>query len=274
MNCKFILFFLLVLMVVCSQILVLVGIGGDDVVLVVVKVVDQQMLVYLDVQCLQSQYWLLQQVIGVDGKCIDVLFVCEGKLVILDFVDGCLLVSNICNCMGGGYILVYGKLMVSVMVLIMMVCIDKVLMVLDEVVLSCLQGELKVEQDVDGKLILINVKGDVLVFNLELIVEICYGGVGEIVFLEVVVKIEKCLYLLILDYQCLQVCEVKFDDKGLKQGELGKFENFYGNIEGYIYEDGVCNVVCVKCYEVKNLLVDVLLQVYVLDMVVELVIEK
>lgn len=55
---------------------------------------------------------------------------------------------------------------------------------------------------------------------------------------------------------------------------LGEFENFYGIIEGYIYEDGVCNVVCVKCYKIVNLLVDGFFVVYVLDMVVELVNEK
>lgn len=39
--------------------------------------------------------------------------------------------SNICNCMGGSYMLVDGMLIVLLMVLIMMVCIDKVLMVFD-----------------------------------------------------------------------------------------------------------------------------------------------
>ena len=67
---------------------------------------------------------------------------------------------------------------------------------------------------------------------------------------------------------------MKFDDKGLKQGEPGKFENFYGNIEGYTHEDGVRNVVRVKRYEVKNPPADAPSQAYVLDMVVESAIES
>ena len=50
------------------------------------------------------------------------------------------------------------------------------------------------------------------------------------VFLEVAAK-TQCSHPLIPDYQCLQVRE-GLDDKGLKQGEPGKFENFYGTIEG------------------------------------------
>src|SRR2546427_3924036 len=45
-----------------------------------------------------------------------------------------------------------------------------------------------------------------------------------------------------------------------------KFENFYGNIEGYTHEDGVRNVVRVKRYEVKNPPADAPSQAYVLDM--------
>ena len=262
------------LMAACSQTPAPAGNGGDDVAPAATKAADQQTLAHLDAQRLQSQHWLLQQATGADGKRIDALFAREDKPVTLDFADGRLSVSNTCNRMGGGYTLADGKLTVSAMASTMMACTDKALMALDEAVSSRLQGELKAEQDADGKLTLTNAKGDVLVFNPEPTAETRYGGAGETVFLEVAAKTEKCSHPLIPDYQCLQVREVKFDDKGLKQGEPGKFENFYGNIEGYTHEDGVRNVVRVKRYEVKNPPADAPSQAYVLDMVVESAIEK
>ncbi|KAG0774837.1 hypothetical protein G6F22_013754 [Rhizopus arrhizus] len=120
--------------------------------------------------------------------------------------------------MGGSYRLADGKLTVGAMASTMMACTDKALMALDEAVSSRLQGELKAEQDADGTLTLTTAKGDVLVFNPEPTAETRYGGAGETVFLEVAAKTEKCSHPLIPDYQCLQVREVKFDDKGLKQG--------------------------------------------------------
>jgi heat shock protein HslJ len=214
------------------------------------------------------------RLVGADGKRIDALFAREDKPVTLDFADGRLSVSNACNHMGGSYSLADGKLTVGAMASTMMACTDNALMALDEAVSSRLQGELKAEQDANGALTLTTAKGDVLVFNPEPTAETRYGGAGETVFLEVAAKTEKCSHPLIPDYQCLQVREVKFDDKGLKQGKPGKFENFYGNIEGYTHEDGVRNVVRVKRYEVKNPPADAPSQAYVLDMVVESAVEK
>ncbi|HHA2422710.1 TPA: DUF4377 domain-containing protein [Stenotrophomonas maltophilia] len=274
MNRKLTLLLPLALLAACSQTPAPAGTGGDDVAPAAAKAADQQTLAHLDAQRLQSQHWLLQQATGADGKRIDALFAREDKPVTLDFADGRLSVSNACNHMGGGYTLADGKLTVSAMASTMMACTDKALMALDEAVSSRLQGELKAEQDADGKLTLTTAKGDKLLFTPEPTAETRYGGAGETVFLEVAAKTEKCSHPLIPDYQCLQVREVKFDDKGLKQGEPGKFENFYGNIEGYTHEDGVRNVVRVKRYEVKNPPADAPSQAYVLDMVVESAIEK
>lgn len=274
MNRKLTLLLPLALMAACSQTPAPAGTGGDDVAPAAAKAADQQTLAHLDAQRLQSQHWLLQQATGADGKRIDALFAREDKPVTLDFAEGRLSVSNTCNRMGGGYTFDAGKLSVSAMASTMMACTDKALMALDEAVSSRLQGELKAEQGADGTLTLTNAKGDVLVFNPEPTAETRYGGAGETVFLEVAAKTEKCSHPLIPDYQCLQVREVKFDDKGLKQGEPGKFENFYGTIEGYTHEDGVRNVVRVKRYEVKNPPADAPSQAYVLDMVVESAIEK
>jgi len=264
----------LALLAACSQTPAPAGTGGDDVAPAATKAADQQTLAHLDAQRLQSQHWLLKQATAADGTRIDALFARDDKPVTLDFADGRLSVSNTCNRLGGGYTLENGTLKVGAMVSTMMACTDKSLMALDEAVSSRLQGQLKAAQDADGTLTLTTGKGDVLVFAPEPTAETRYGGPGETVFLEVAAKTQKCSHPLIPDYQCLQVREVKFDDKGLKQGEPGKFENFYGSIEGYTHEDGVRNVVRVKRFAVKNPPADAPSQAYVLDMVVESATER
>lgn len=264
----------LALLAACSQTPAPAGTGGDDVAPAATKAADQQTLAHLDVQRLQGQHWLLRQATAADGTRIDALFARDDKPVTLDFADGRLSVSNTCNRLGGGYTLDGGTLKVSALASTLMACTDKALMALDEAVSSRLQGELKAAQGADGALTLTTVQGDVLVFAAEPTAETRYGGPGETVFLEVAAKTAKCSHPLIPDYQCLQVREVKFDDKGLKQGEPGAFENFYGNIEGYTHEDGVRNVVRVKRFAVKNPPADAPSQAYVLDMVVESATEK
>lgn len=275
MNRKLTLLLLpLALLAACSQTPAPAGTGGDDVAPAATKAADQQTLAHLDAQRLQSQHWLLKQATAADGTRIDALLARDDKPVTLDFADGRLSVSNTCNRLGGGYTLENGTLKVGAMASTMMACTDKALMALDEAVSSRLQGELKTAQDADGTLTLTTAKGDVLVFAPEPTAETRFGGPGETVFLEVAAKTEKCSHPLIPDYQCLQVREVKFDDKGLKQGEPGKFENFYGTIEGYTHEDGVRNVVRVKRFAVKNPPADAPSQAYVLDMVVESATER
>ena len=264
----------LALLAACSQTPAPAGTGGDDVAPAATKAADQQTLAHLDAQRLQSQHWLLKQATAPDGTRIDALFARDDKPVTLDFADGRLSVSNTCNRLGGGYTLDNGTLKVGAMVSTMMACTDKALMALDEAVSSRLQGELKATQDADGTLTLTTGKGDVLVFAPEPTAETRYGGPGETVFLEVAAKTRKCSHPLIPDYQCLQVREVKFDDKGLKQGEPGTFENFYGSVEGYTHEDGVRNVLRVKRFAVKNPPADAPSQAYVLDMVVESATER
>ena len=69
--------------------------------------------------------------------------------------------------------------------------------------------------------------------------------------------------------QCLQVRELKYDDKGLKVGTPGAFGNFYDRIEGYSHEPGIRNVLRVDRYTIKNPTADASKYAYVLDLVVE-----
>ena len=245
------------------------GTGSDDLAPAPTAAATTQAAAKLDVQRLQGNHWLLDSATDASGKRVDALFARADKPVTLDFTDGRLSVSNTCNRMGGGYTLADGTLTVSPMASTMMACTDKALMALDQAVGSRLEGALKAELAGQGQLTLHTAAGDVLVFTPEPTAETRYGGEGETVFLEVAATTKPCSHPMIPDMQCLQTREVAFDDKGLKQGTPGAFENFYGTIEGYTHEDGVRNVVRVKRYTIANPPADASSNAYVLDMVVE-----
>ena len=124
------------------------------------------------------------------------------------------------------------------------------------------------------RLTLRNAAGDQLTFAGTPTPETRYGGPGERIFLEVAAQTAPCSHPLIPDMQCLQVRELKYDDKGLKVGDPGPFGNFYATIEGYTHEPGVRNVLRVDRYEIKDPPVDAPSQAFVLDMVVESAIER
>lgn len=222
----------------------------------------------IDGALLSTNHWTLQTATDAGGKRIDGLFVRADKPVTLDFKDGRLSVSNTCNSLGGSYTLEGDALSVGNMMSTNMACEPDV-MALDGLVSERLQGSKVTVRSLDANsLTLVTASGDVLVFAGEPTAEARYGGEGQTVFLEVDAQSKPCSHPLMKDATCLQVREVKYDDKGLEQGERGAYENFYGNIEGYTHQPGVRNVLRVKRYEVKNPPADGSSQAYVLDMVV------
>ena len=216
-------------------------------------------------------HWRLQDATDAGGKRIDALFVRADKPLQLDFADGRVSVANACNRVGGGYSLEGESLTVARMASTMMACADPKLMALDGEIGKRLEGASKLTLLAGDTptLTLATAAGDTLVFAGEPTAETRYGGPGERVFLEVAAQTKPCSHPLIPDKQCLQVREVKYDDKGLKVGTPGAFENFYDDIEGYEHEDGVRNVLRVDRYTIKNPPADGSSQAYVLDMVVE-----
>lgn len=230
---------------------------------------EQKTVALLDAQRLQGNHWVLDNATDSSGKRVDALFARADKPVTLDFADGRIAVSNTCNRMGGGYTLADGTLTVSPMASTMMACTDQALMALDQAVGSRLEGALKTELGDQGQLTLRTASGDVLVFSPQPTAETRFGGPGETAFIEVAAQTKPCPHPLIRDMQCLQTREVQFDDKGLKQGTPGAFENFYGTIEGYTHEPGTRNVLRVKRFAIANPPADAPNTAYVLDMVVE-----
>ena len=229
-----------------------------------------------DASLLPKYHWKLNEATDAQGQRIATLFARADQPVQLDFRDGRVAVSNTCNRMGGTYTVADGSLTAGRLVSTQMACTDSAVMALDQEVGKRLEGTLKMATTAGETptLTLTTATGDVLAFAGEPTAETRYGGAGERVFLEVASETKPCSHPLIPDKQCLQVREVKYDDKGLKVGTPGEFEHFYDSIEGYTHEPGVRNVLRVDRYTVKNPPADGSSNAYVLDMVVESANEK
>ena len=221
-----------------------------------------------DASALSAHHWRLSDAKDAQGQRIEALFVNAEKPLQLDFKDGRVGISNTCNRMGGAYSVEGDQLKFDPLASTMMACADAKLMALDQEVGKRLEGSAKFARAGDT-LTLATASGDVLTFSGEPNAETRYGGPGETVFLEIAAQAKPCSHPLIPDKQCLQVRELKYDDKGIKTGTDGAFGNFYSDIEGYAHEPGVRNVLRVKRYTVKNPPADGSSLAYELDMVVE-----
>ena len=189
----------------------------------------------------------------------------------LEFGGSKLAVSNTCNRMNGGYTIGGKAIVIDKLASTMMACADPKLMALDQELGKRLQGKLglRLSKGDARHLELTTATGDVLVFDSTPTAATRYGSAGERVFLEVGAQTKPCNHPLIAGKQCLQVRELKYDDKGIKTGTDGAFENFYGDIEGYAHEAGTRNVLRVKRYRIANPPADGSSLAYELDMVVE-----
>lgn len=224
-----------------------------------------------DTAALSAYHWRLNEATDASGKRVDALFVNADKPLQLDFADGRVSVGNACNHMGGAYSVEGDKLKFDRLASTLMACTDAKLMALDQEIGQRLEAEstFALQSGDAPKLTLTGGNGDVLAFKGEPTAETRYGSPGETTFLEVAAQTKPCNHPLIPNLQCLQVREIKYDDKGLKTGADGEFQNFYDNIEGYTHQPGVRNVVRVKRYTLKNPPADGSSLAYELDMVVE-----
>ena len=221
---------------------------------------------------LPKHHWRLTDATDAKGQRIEALFARPGQPVTLDFKDGRLNVGNTCNRMGGTYTVGGRELTVGKFASTMMACTDPKLMALDAEVGKRLEGKLGVRMskgDAPPQLELKTAAGDVLVFASEETAATKYGSAGERVFLEVAAQTAPCSHPMIPNKQCLQVREIKYDDKGVKVGTPGAFEHFYADIEGYTHEPGVRNVLRIDRYTRKDVPADASKYAYVLNMVVE-----
>ena len=216
-------------------------------------------------------HWRLASATDAKGQPIDALQARPAQPVTLDFRKGQIAVSNTCNRMSGRYTLGPNKLTIDKLASTMMACADPKLMALDREVGKHLQGDLAMRMSTgdDRQIELKTTAGGILVFAGVRTAESRYRSEGERTFLEVAAQTKPCSHPLVPGKQCLQVRELKYDDKGLKVGTSGAFGNFYAEIEGYTHEPGIRNVLRVDRYTIENPPADASKYAYVLDMVVE-----
>lgn len=220
-----------------------------------------------DATRLGGYHWQLSQATDSDGNRIDALFPRADLPLQLDFAEGRVSVSNTCNRLGGSYALDGDTLSVGNLVQTRMACVDDALMRSDDAIGERLQagGTLRLEGD---ELVLATPAGETLRFTGVPTPDTRFGGPGERVFLEVAARRVPCHHPLMPDYQCLHVREITYGDNGVKQSE-GDWQFLYQDIEGYVHEPGVRNVLRLNRYTIANPPADASSIAYVLDMVVE-----
>jgi heat shock protein HslJ len=94
-------------------------------------------------------------------------------------------------------------------------------------------------------------------------------GKPKRIFMEVAAQTVPCQPGAGAPAQCLQVRELRFDEQGLRIGEPGPWQAFYGQIEGYQHQPGVRNVLRLDRFQRSRAPADASRYVYVLDLVVE-----
>ena len=224
-------------------------------------------------QALDDYRWELRDARNASGQAITALTDKPGAPLALRFDadTGQVGLLNGCNQMGAAVTSKGAALEVGDITSTLMACADDRLMRFDAVAAKALHGRQtwSLREMDPPTLTLTNAAGDVLVFAGERTAETRYGGPGETVFLEVAAQTTPCHHPLIPDKQCLQVRELRYDDRGIRTGTPGDFKYFYDQIEGYTHQPGIRNVLRVKRYTGPNPPADASNLAWVLDMVVE-----
>lgn len=224
---------------------------------------------------LQSHHWALQQALTPQGA-IDTQWqvpVQSGQLartIELDFLDNQRLsVNHLCNRMNGGYQTNNTNITITRLASTMMACSDKALMQLEKNVANQLP-KARSWHIVDGTTPVLELSFDSgATWQLQGTPthETLYGP-SEQIFLEIAPKKVACNHPPVPNAQCLQVREIKYSEKGLKQA-TGAWSNYYGSIEGYQHQPGVRNILRLKRFTRNPVPADVSKYVDVLDLVVE-----
>ncbi len=117
------------------------------------------------------------------------------------------------------------------------------------------------------KLSITAVDGEKYIFTGKMTPETKYQGQAETIFLEISPQTKTCTG--VAPQTCLQVKEIKFDDKGLKTQVDKDWTLFYDQIEGFQHSPDERQIIRVKRYEIKNPAADQSKYAYVFDMAVE-----
>ncbi|ENU30499.1 hypothetical protein F991_01635 [Acinetobacter sp. CIP-A165] len=116
-------------------------------------------------------------------------------------------------------------------------------------------------------LVITDAKGQKYTFVGKMTAEAKYQTEPKTVFMEISPETKSCVG--VAPQTCMQVREIKYDDKGVKTYADKDWSLYYGEIEGFEHNPNQRVIVRVKRFEIKNPAADQSSLADVLDMVVE-----
>ena len=194
-----------------------------------------------------------------------------SKPLVLSFDDNQRLsIQTGCNNQGGTWKVEGNTIVTSPLASTMMACADDLMQ--QERLSADIFSEKKVPftlstQNDQAILTITDSKGQKYTFLGKMTAEAKYQSEGKIVFLEISPQTKSCTG--VAPQTCMQVREIKYDDKGIKTYAHKDWSLYYGQIEGFKHNPEQRVIVRVKRFEIKNPAADQSSQADVLDMVVE-----
>jgi heat shock protein HslJ len=221
------------------------------------------------VRALQDHHWTLQSASDAAGRSIEALLPADHPIV-MSFIDARLSIRGACNQMNGSWRLSpQTQLMIGRLAATMKAC-EPALMAADSALSAALEQPLGVEltRGATPSLRLSTTDQRTLTFEGQRTLRSLYGAPRRL-FLEVAAQPVECRLPSGAIGSCIQVREVRFDDKGLRQGPPGPWRPLTERIDGYTHTPGVRNVLRVDRYERQPAPAGRPSVAYVLDLVVE-----
>ena len=226
------------------------------------------------VRALQDHEWTLQAAVDGAGKPVDALLV-PGHPFVMRFDGTRAAVQGGCNLWSSAWRLsprndlTFGRAVTT-----RKAC-EQSLMAADDAMAAALGAPLqaRVEAGATPALRLVSKERQTLTFSGRRTSKSLYGAPTRI-FLEVAAQRTPCTPALQPPTTCLQVRELRFDDKGLRVGEPGPWKPFYGELVGYTHEPGTSNVLRVNRFKRPQPPADGSAYIDELDLVVESRVER
>ena len=194
-----------------------------------------------------------------------------SKPLVLSFDDNQRLsIQTGCNNQGGTWKVEGNTIVTSPLASTMMACADDLMQ--QERLSADIFSEKKVPftlstQNDQAILTITDSKGQKYTFLGKMTAEAKYQSEAKIVFLEISPQTKSCTG--VAPQTCMQVREIKYDDKGIKTYADKNWSLYYGQIEGFEHNPNQRVIVRVKRFEIKNPAADQSSIADVLDMVVE-----
>ena len=194
-----------------------------------------------------------------------------SKPLVLSFDDNQRLsIQTGCNNQGGTWKVEGNTIVTSPLASTMMACADDLMQ--QERLSADIFSEKKVPftlstQNDQTILTITDSKGQKKTLLGKMTAEAKYQSEGKIVFLEISPQTKSCTG--VAPQTCMQVREIKYDDKGIKTYADKNWSLYYGQIEDFEHNPNQRVIVRVKRFDIKNPAADQSSIADVLDMVVE-----